>query len=174
MSVSSFLISKEYYVLEHEYYTLLSVVILLYVATTRVGPHIAKSIDKGIDEYERKWNLNREEQKKNFEGSITLENKLQQSMEGQLMLQDAKKENVALQLERAYRERILIVYKDIKKRLDYQISKALIEKKFIHRNLLQWVVDQVIASYTAEKEKQTIDTCLDHLTSLSTKYKGKL
>ncbi|KAI4468194.1 mitochondrial atp synthase b chain [Holotrichia oblita] len=171
VSISSFLISKEYYVMEHEYYSGLSIIIVLYYVATRLGSQIGNMIDKEVDKYELVVNSNREGQKKVLEDTIALENKLQESMAGQLMLQDAKKENVHLQLEAVFRERLLAVYKDVKRRLDFQISKVLIEKKFYHRNLIQWVVTQVIASYTAEQEIKTIDNCLDHLANLSANLK---
>ncbi|KAI4468183.1 mitochondrial atp synthase b chain [Holotrichia oblita] len=131
VSISSFLISKEYYVMEHEYYSGLSIIIVLYYVATRLGSQIGNMIDKEVDKYELVVNSNREGQKKVLEDTIALENKLQESMAGQLMLQDAKKENVHLQLEAVFRERLLAVYKDVKRRLDFQISKVLIEKSFI-------------------------------------------
>ncbi|GJQ66002.1 hypothetical protein Trydic_g4094 [Trypoxylus dichotomus] len=172
ITVPSFFFSKEIYVLEHEYYSGLSVLIVFYLAVKKVGPHLAKAIDKGVDDYERKWTSNRDNDKKVFNDMIDNENKLQQSMEGQLMLQDAKKENVHLQLEEEYRQRLLVAYKTVKARLDFQVVKMLTEKKFLHRNLIEWVVNQVLAAYTSEAEKQTIDNCIQHLSTLSEKYKA--
>lgn len=48
-TLSTYLISKEIYVMEHEYYTGLSLAIMCYVAVTKLGPPIAKYLDKEID-----------------------------------------------------------------------------------------------------------------------------
>lgn len=172
VSVSTLLISKEIYVMEHEYYSGLSILIMLYLTVTRLGDKIGKTLDKAVDDYEGTWTATRNLAKKTSEDGIAEENKLQQSMEGQLMLQDAKKENVALQLEAAYRERILTVFKDVKRRLDFHVTKVLIDKKFQHKNVIEYVVSKVIASYTPEKEKQMIEGCINHLSTLSAKYKS--
>lgn len=51
-----FLVSKEYYVLEHNYYTGLSHLVLWGCAIKYLGPMTAKYIDKEIDKYEKSWN----------------------------------------------------------------------------------------------------------------------
>lgn len=157
--------------MEHEYYSGLSIIVVLYYVTTRLGSQIGNLIDKGVDKYEFTISSSRKNLQKILEDSVAQENKLQESIAGQLMLQDAKKENVHLQLEAVFRERLITVYKDVKKRLDFQISKLYIERKIYHRNLIQWVVSQVIASYTTETDQKTIDNCLDHLASLSANLK---
>lgn len=56
--------------------------------------------------------------------SIVAEKKAQFQADGVKMLFDAKRENVSLQLEAVYRERIMEVYQEVKKRLDYQVEKV--------------------------------------------------
>lgn len=48
-TLSTYLISKEIYVMEHEYYSGLSLAIMCYFGVTKLGPGIAKSLDKEID-----------------------------------------------------------------------------------------------------------------------------
>mgnify|MGYP005984266105 FL=1 len=90
-------------------------------------------------------------------------------MEGQNMLIQAKRENVALQLEAAYRNRLLAAYEEVKKRLDYQVEKQNIERRIGQKNLVDWVVKKVKASITPDQEKQNIDSCIVALGALASK-----
>lgn len=60
---------------------------------------------------------------KMYNDAIAQEKKAQFEAEGSKMLFDVKRENVALQLEAVYRQRVMEVYSEIKKRLDYQVEK---------------------------------------------------
>jgi len=57
----TYLCSKEIYVMEHEYYTGLSLIIVSYVACKKLGPVIAQALDKQIDDIEAEWKSGREE-----------------------------------------------------------------------------------------------------------------
>lgn len=45
----TYLCSKEIYVMEHEFYTGISLGIICLYATKKLGPHIAKYLDKEVD-----------------------------------------------------------------------------------------------------------------------------
>uniref|UniRef100_V5H551 ATP synthase subunit b n=1 Tax=Anoplophora glabripennis TaxID=217634 RepID=V5H551_ANOGL len=162
-TLSTYLVSKEIYVLEHEYYSGLSLLIMWIVAIKKLGPPIAAYLDKEVDEYESAWNKSRVEEKQVLGEQIADEEKAQWSLEGQNLLIQAKRENVALQLEANYRERLVTVYNDIKKRLDYQVEKQNIERRIAQKNLVDWVVGKVRASITPDQEKQNINRCISDL-----------
>lgn len=109
----TYLCSKEIYVMEHEYYSGLSLAIMAVVAVKKLGPVAAKWADKEIDRIESEWKQGREDELKSLQESIEDEKKEQWRAEGALMLMDAKKENVALQLEAAFRERTMNVYNEV-------------------------------------------------------------
>lgn len=62
---------------------------------------------------ENEWKSGREEELQNLSEAIEAEKKEQWRAEGALLLMDAKKENIALQLEAAFRERAMNVYNEV-------------------------------------------------------------
>ena len=172
--------------MEHEFYNGLSLAIMWIAGIKILGPKLAKYLDKEIDvslviwskqkvqcdfmqDYESQWNETRTVNKDTLQEAISDEERNQWSMEGQNMLIQAKRENVALQLEAAYRNRLLAAYEEVKKRLDYQVEKQNIERRIGQKNLVDWVVKKVKASITPDQEKQNIDSCIVALGALASK-----
>ncbi|XP_022920779.1 ATP synthase subunit b, mitochondrial [Onthophagus taurus] len=167
ITLTTYLMSKEIYVMEHEYYSGLSLLLMCVMGVKYMGPAVAKWLDKEIDEYEAGWNQGRKDQKDGLEEMIQDEERLQWSSEGQNMLIQAKRENVALQLEAAYRQRVQTAYQEVKKRLDYQVEIQNIEKRIAQKNLIDFVVSKVKSSITPDQEKQNIDKCISDLGGLA-------
>ncbi|XP_041983127.1 ATP synthase subunit b, mitochondrial [Aricia agestis] len=163
----TYLCSKEIYVMEHEYYTGLSIFVMVYYATTRFGPKLGAWLDKEVDAYEKEWNQGRVDTIKGLEDAIAGEKKAQWSAEGQELLMEAKKENVLLQLEAVYRERMMNAYLEVKKRLDYQLEKSALERRIAQKNMVDWIVSNVTKAITPDQEKQTLDRCIADLASLA-------
>lgn len=167
VTLSTYLISKEIYVMEHEFYSGLSILLMSVVAIKKFGPSVAKWLDKEIDTYEAEWNATRDAEKNHYTSEIAEEEKNQWRFEGQNLLVNAKRENVALQLEAEYRERLLTAYNQVKKRLDYQVEKQNIERRIAQKNLVDYVVSKVRSSITPDQEKQNINRCISDLALLA-------
>jgi F-type H+-transporting ATPase subunit b len=165
--LATYMCSKEIYVMEHEYYSGLSILLMVVFATKKFGPSMAAYLDKEVDKVESEWNESREAEKKVLADAIEAEKKEQWRAEGQLLLIDAKKENVALQLEAAYRERSMEVYREVKKRLDYQVLRQNIDRRISQKWEVQWVVDRVLKSITPDQEAQTLNKCISDLGALA-------
>lgn len=165
--LSTYLLSKEIYVMEHEYYTGLSILIAVVYAAKKFGPGMGKALDKDVDAYEAEWNQGRLDELKGHGEAIDAEKKEQWRAEGQLMLMDAKKENVALQLEAAYRERAMTVFQEVKKRLDYQVERQNIDRRISQKHMVSWIVNNVLKSITPDQEAQTLNKCIADLGSLA-------
>lgn len=165
--LTTYLFSKEIYVMEHEFYTGLSILIAVVYATKKFGPGVAKWLDKEVDTHEAEWNQGRIEEIKALTDDIEAEKKEQWRAEGQIMLMDAKKENVALQLEAAYRERAMAVYQEVKKRLDYQVERQNVDRRITQKHMVDWTVKHVLGAITPDQEAQTLNKCIADLGALA-------
>lgn len=149
--------------MEHEFYAGLSFAIMMVYGIKKLGPGIAKALNEEVDAIEAGWDQGRKDQIKSHEDSIEAEKKEQWRAEGQLLLVDAKKENVALQLEAAYRERLARVYSEVKRRLDYQVECQHVDRRIKQKHLVNWVVGNVLKSITPDQEKENINKCIGDL-----------
>lgn len=171
VGLATYLCSKEIYVMEHEYYGGLSLGIMAIVAVKKLGPAIASYCDKEIDKIEADWKQGRTDEVQNLTDAIADEKKEQSSAEGALTLMEAKKENVGLQLEAAYRERAMNVYREVKRRLDYQVECRHVERRLNQKHQVTWIVDNVLKSITPQQEKDTLSKCIVDLNALAARSK---
>jgi len=169
VGAATFLFSKEIYVMEHEFYTGLSILIMMVYAVKKFGPNIAAYLDKEIDEIEGSWVKYRQGSIDTMKSAIEAEKKSQWEAEGQTMLFDAKRENVALQLEAAYRERLATVHTEVKKRLDYQMETANVKTRIEQKHMVDWIVSGVKASITPAQEAAALKQCFADLQGLAPK-----
>ncbi|OXU29855.1 hypothetical protein TSAR_003025, partial [Trichomalopsis sarcophagae] len=164
--VSTYLVSKEIYVLEHEFYSGLSLAIVLIYGIKKFGPSVAAYLDKGIDELENQLESGRTMQIDTLKELIEHEKKEQWRTDSQKMIMDIKKENIAMQLEAAYRERLAHVYSEVKKRLDYQVQILDVERRLSQKHMVQWIVESVKKAFTPEQEKAVLSQCISDLQAL--------
>lgn len=113
LGVATTLASKEIYVLEHEYYTGVAVAVLSVILVKKVGPHVAKWLDESMDKDENAMIESRESQVRDLKDMIEHEKFQQYRTEAQKLILDAKRENIKMQLEAAYRERVSRVYNEV-------------------------------------------------------------
>ncbi|KAI8772975.1 ATP synthase subunit b, mitochondrial [Biomphalaria glabrata] len=81
----------------------------------------------------------------------------------------AKKEGIQLQLEAAYRQRLQNAFQEVKKRLDFEVEKVSLKRKYEQEHMVNWIVSSVTKSITPQQEKESIKSCIDSLKRLSAK-----
>ncbi|KAH8286063.1 hypothetical protein KR054_002108, partial [Drosophila jambulina] len=168
----TYLCSKEIYVMEHEYYSGLSLGIMAVIAVKKLGPLIAKWADGEIDKIESEWKEGREAELKVLSDAIEAEKKEQWRADGALLLMEAKKENIALQLEAAFRERAMNVYSEVKRRLDYQVECRHVERRLNQKHMVNWITSNVLSSISPQQEKETLNKCIADLSALALRVKS--
>jgi len=169
VGVVTFLVSKEIYVLEHEFYSGFFLFGTWAYAAKKFGPAVKdwqeKEINRQNKEYDdlRDININENEEavKSALEEIESVKN------EGALFV--AKKENVGLQLEAAYRQRLVDVHTQVKQRLDYQLETSNVERNFEQKHMVNWIVSNVRSSITPAQEAATLKQCLVDLKGLAAK-----
>lgn len=167
----TYLVSKEIYVLEHEFYNGVALGIFIFILIKNFGPKVAAFLDKTGDEIENGWKNYRTSSIDYHKNAITEEKKEQWRIQGQKMLFDAKRENVHLQLEASYRERLVTVYREVKKRLDYQVDVQNASRRIEQSHMVKWIADNVIKSITPQQEKEALQQCVLNLKTLAAKAK---
>ncbi|GLH13254.1 ATP synthase subunit b, mitochondrial [Gryllus bimaculatus] len=167
VGLMTYLFSKEIYVMEHEFFTGISLAIVVALLIKKVGPGIATFADKEIDKIESGFKESRESVVRAHEEAIASEKQEQWRAEGQTLLFQAKRENVAAQLEAAYRERLMTVYNEVKRRLDYQAERENIDRRIGQKHMVSWIVSNVLKSITPQQEKESLQKCITDLKSLA-------
>lgn len=99
--------------MEHEYYNGISLLIIYVAGVKMFGPKVAEYLDKEIDKYNDELDESRNNDIAHYEDSIAQEKREQWSLDGQKMVLEIKKENVKMQLEATYRERLVQVYQEV-------------------------------------------------------------
>ncbi|KAK2585773.1 hypothetical protein KPH14_010381 [Odynerus spinipes] len=167
ISVGTYLVSKEIYVLEHEFYNGLSFMIIWIFLVKKFGPAVSKYLEKEQQDYIGAWEEHREKQIENVETEIDTIKKVLWSTEGQTLLLEAKRENIKVQLEAIYRERLAHVYNEVKKRLDYNAQIQAIERRIAQKHMVQWIINNVLKAITPEQEKAALQQCIKDLEALA-------
>jgi len=166
---TTYILSKEILVLEHEFWTGVSLFMMIIFAVKKFGPQIRTYLSSEREKLMAEWNEGRDSEIKAMKETIENEKKAQWQAEGQKMLFDVKRENVGLQLEAAYRERLRDVYAEVKKRLDYQVDKQQVETNIQQKHMVNWIISRVQKAITPEAEQENLRKCISDLKGLAAK-----
>ncbi|XP_009083479.1 PREDICTED: ATP synthase F(0) complex subunit B1, mitochondrial [Acanthisitta chloris] len=162
-----YLLSKEIYVINHETVAGACILTVLIYGIKRFGKDVAAFADKLNEEKIAQALAVKNEAIENLQAAIEQEKKEQWRVEGRSYLFDAKRNNIAMQLETNYRERMMMVYNEVKKRLDYQVAMQNLKRQKEQDHMIQWVEKNVIQSITPQQQKESIAKCILDLKALS-------
>jgi len=163
----TWVLSKELWVLEHEFWGGVSFFIMIVYGVKKFGPSVSAYLDKEQQEFIDGMNAGKIAEIKGLNDSISGEKRSQLEAEASKTLFDVKRENIALQLEAAYRERIATVFSEVKKRLDYQVEKQNVERSVQQRHMVNWIIDSVKKAVAQESEQENLKKCIADLKAIA-------
>jgi len=165
--VSTFLASKEYFVMEHDFYVGLGLAAVLTFVVKQVGPGWTAEVNKELDADEAALKSIRQNEIDACKAQIAEEEISQANTVAWEDIIAAKKEAVGLQLEGVYRARLQDAYTQVKKRLDYQLETANVVRRMEQKHMVDWIIGNVKKSITPAQEEAALKKCISDLKALS-------
>jgi len=170
-SVGAFLLSKEIWIIEHGFIEFAGFWIAMAYLVKKAGPGIAKSLDNMESNYRVKhWEEPIDKIKADATSVIKAGEEGIWQEAGQKYLYEAKRENVDLQLESTYRQRLAEVHAQVKKRLDYQMEIEAAKRRYEQTHMVNWIIGNAIKGITPQQEKDSITKCIADLKALAAKH----
>jgi F-type H+-transporting ATPase subunit b len=164
------MLSVEWIIVEHGFAEFLTFWTAFAILANKLGPGLGKYLDKmDVDFTTKRWDEPIARSKENAQAVIDELQTAIAQQEGQKLMFEAKRENVDLQLEAIYRNRLSAVYSQVKKRLDYQLATENAQKRYQQTHMVNWIVDNVMKGITPQQEKDSISKCIQELKGLSQK-----
>jgi len=168
IGTATFLIQKEIFVIDAESELVISAYMFIYAVARLAGPWFAQFSGDKLDDYFGLMYAEKDNELIAADEGIKAEHFLQQCKQTMLAnLFEAKIENVALQLEAAYRARLRAAHTQVKKQLDYICEVEEIKRRLQHKHMVSWIVEQVRKSITPELERATLQQCVLDLKTLA-------
>lgn len=167
----NYMASKEILVMEHEYYSGLSVALVVYLVTKNFGRQIGDILDKEVKTIVDDMQKGRNEEIASYNAVIKDCELAGTRAKAQEILMAAKKENIALQLEAEYRERLMKVYSVVRDRLQYHMKRSRTEKRIQQKWMIEWILKNVNKSITPEFQKQALSSAIKDLGALASQMK---
>eukprot|EP00088_Acartia_fossae_P066408 TRINITY_DN822_c0_g3_i1.p1 TRINITY_DN822_c0_g3~~TRINITY_DN822_c0_g3_i1.p1 ORF type:complete len:243 (-),score=100.72 TRINITY_DN822_c0_g3_i1:100-828(-) len=165
--MGTFLASKEYFVMEHDFYVGLGLAMCLGTVIKQVGPSWTEEINKELDQEEAELRSIRQSEIDHVKESIEEELRVQADGAAYTDIIAAKKEAVGLQLEAAYRARLVEAHQQVKKRLDYQLETANVLRRMEQKHMVDWIISNVKKSITPAQEDAALKKCIADLKKLA-------
>ncbi|KAL7055976.1 hypothetical protein AAHC03_022742 [Spirometra sp. Aus1] len=164
----AFLLSKEIWVVDAHFMEIIPfVVIMTWMIKTfgaRVSDYLDQVTQKRIDHF---YTIPMKKAVANLDSTIkSADEEIARAASVPTLFQ-AKKENLDLQLEAAYRERLQRVHKMVTRRLDYHVERENVRRRFQQQHMANWITNSVIAGITPTQEKETIRQCIEDLKNLA-------
>lgn len=164
----AFLISKELWVFEEGLAEFVGFCMAALIIQKKAGHKIAAYFDRNVDAYNNAAFVQPIADAKAVANSAITdaETRIAQ-MASVKYIFEAKRENIALQLEAIYRKRLLEAHDAVKSRLDYQVAMQNSQRQLQKEFMVKWIVESVYNNITPEQEEEALQKCLSDLKLLT-------
>ncbi|RWS26958.1 ATP synthase subunit b-like protein [Leptotrombidium deliense] len=166
---TTFLFSKEIYVIGHGTISGITIIFWLTVFLKTLGKKVGDYLEKTVLADERRWLKWQDGTIKLLEDYIAATKHNEEAVKNQKILFDAKRENIHLQREAEYRRRMMEVYGEAKRKLDYQVAMQDTVRQFSQNHMVSWIIDSVNKGIGPEQEKQAFSQAISQLKTISAK-----
>jgi F-type H+-transporting ATPase subunit b len=163
----TYLFSKEIWVMEHEFWNGTGILFFVIYGVKKFGPAVSEYLGNEVQKQMDDLNEGKFAKIDAHKQGVEDEKLAQWQGESYTMLCNANRDNIAFQLEATYRERLMNVYSEVKRRLDYQLAKQDVERNVQQKHMVNWIISKVTKSITAESEQETMKKCLADLKLLA-------
>jgi len=166
-SVGTFLCSKEFFILEHDFYAGVALAIVIFGVVRTAGPGLNDMLEKELTKDEHALKSIRQGEIDQLVGNIDQEKIAQADATVWEDIIIAKKEAVGLQLEGAYRQRLHDAFTQVKMRLDYQMEVSNVVRRMEQKHMVDWIISNVKNSITPAQEDAALKKCISDLKALA-------
>lgn len=162
-----FCISKELWVVEHEFAHGVTLIATWGWLVHKLWPMLKEYCEKGVEADIVEIDNHRDIPLNAAKENITNIEEAIDSAKHTHLIFEAKKENVGLQLEEAYRQRLLEAHRQVKQKLDYHLQTDSVRQNFEQKHMVDWIVKNVRSSITPAAEAAALKQCMADLKSLA-------
>jgi len=172
-TVGAYLLSSEILVVEHVFVEFFAFWTAIAILCKKLGPGLSKYITSQQELYKTNyWTEPIKAAKSSSENVLKEGETALWQMEGEKHLFEAKRENVDLQLEAVYRQRLAEVHSEVKRRLDYHVDLANAKREFEQKHMVNWITGNVVKAITPQQEKESITKCIQDIKALAVKHQS--
>lgn len=171
LGIPTFLVSKEFWVLDPEGVVLLLLAPFAVFVTKRYGPKIKQIGETSVQKQNAEF-IEKPIQKVKQEGANVISLVDKKIKDDTIVFEEAfkaKKENLDLQLEAEYRRRMSDAAKVVQRRMSFHAEMANAKRQVQQQHLINWVVRSVQSSITPQQEKAAVQQCISELKTLAAK-----
>jgi F-type H+-transporting ATPase subunit b len=169
-SMGTFLFQKELVVVTNELYRMVPVgihaVFWYFVASHLIGNMVHADADA---RYDMKYNWKQRQLQAVHNGMDDETVKQSQTQGIMQYLFEAKRENVGLQLEGAYRQRVNTLHQQVKRQLDFLVEYESTKRRFELGHMASWISKEVRKGITPALEEAALKKCVVDLQALAKK-----